>query len=112
MRGVNNRESQNCAAGGKPLPFLRPRRVRSGLCRAAVSISAAGRSPRWLCKEPFRMKSIGQSVGWMLVTMLDVLDAHAIGMTNQHVPAGRNRFRRLDPLHAHPRHTTPTPLNL
>ena len=46
------------------------------------------------------MKNIGQSVGWMLVTMLDVLDAHAIGMANQHVPAGRNRFRRLEHVHA------------
>jgi hypothetical protein len=34
MRGVNNRENQNCAAGGKRLLFFRPRRVRSLLSRA------------------------------------------------------------------------------
>ena len=28
MRGVNHRENQNCAAGGKRLLFFRPRRVR------------------------------------------------------------------------------------
>src|SRR5258708_14939213 len=34
MRGVNDRENQNCAAGGKRLLFFRPRRVRSLLSRA------------------------------------------------------------------------------
>src|SRR5216683_7619904 len=58
------------------------------------------------------MGGIEQSVGWMLVTMLDVLDTHAIGMTNQHVPSGRNRLRRLEHFHANGRQMGREALNV
>jgi hypothetical protein len=48
----------------------------------------------------------------MLVTMLEVLDAHAIGMTNQHVPSGWNRLRRLEHFHANGRQMGREALNV